>query len=706
MNGPADLFLAKTDNLAHMYSIHGRRCYLAGLQNGLFPDYGYHIVGEMGGIWAHPIKIADGLWLSVDTEEEAGKPYQPNMRKWLETCDEFVLGDGGAWAEHRYDLAAFRIVRRCYVPQEDPAVCIDVQVESKNAGITRVYLNVLIRFDIIPVWFSGWPNPVRLEPEVKVGRVLMHSVSNNLVPGDYGRWTAALGWDTEPDGISFGENLWGPEKTAGCGMSCLLKFPMRLDSGPGVRLVLAGDHEGEAGAVETVRRVLDGYGDGLKKKVAFYHHIAENLTVVETPEKLLNEAFLWSKLNLEWMTQTSPIVGTSVVAGYQDFPWYFGGDADVSIGGILAAGLHETAKQSLRFYLPFAERNNGRVPHEVVTNGEVYSLGHVMETTLFVKAVWDTYRWTGDQGFLSEMYPVCRTGIIDYTLSQPREDGIILMEFEDKPDSKRDKLCPSFVICGLDALASMADQIRDVDTAEQCKKERAELKRQMEEIFWDEDSGLYASVVDENNKPVIESDQGWPAGTFSEPLSAAYSGAADRARIARALSVVEGPSYTGDFGLYLRPDRDVTMPIGTGMAAVGEFNYDRLEQGMRFIRMIAMTVGHVMPGAAPEYVHPSGDLSKFLMDDSCYLQLWSAAMLTEGLLWGLLHIEPNAANGKVAISPRLPAGWTGYEIKNITVGSSRFSVMVSAGDGRGEVCADVTHVDGPKLDISIGDDER
>ena len=34
---------------------------MVGHQDGSFPELGWHIAGEMGGIWDHPIKLMDGF---------------------------------------------------------------------------------------------------------------------------------------------------------------------------------------------------------------------------------------------------------------------------------------------------------------------------------------------------------------------------------------------------------------------------------------------------------------------------------------------------------------------------------------------------------------------------------------------------------------------------------------------------------------------
>ena len=687
--------LKKDVDLERAFSLCGRKCYLIGYQNGLFPDYGWHSIGEMGGIWTHPIKIADGFWLSVETKPEGHFGYKPRMRNWLEACDEFTLGDGGAWIEHKYDLPQFTVVRKQFVPRDEPALSVSVRVSPKDASIKTALLNVLVRFDIIPAWFSGWPDPAYIETEIKDDIVVAHAVSNYMVPIDYGMWSGAMGSDVKPEGIVVGADIWGPNRTTGRGVSCIEKFQLRFDPDAEVRFVLAGDYRGAAGAIETVNRVLNGYEDGYKKKVGWYMHICDELTSVSTPEEKLNDTFAWSKLNLEWMTLHSPIMGTGVVAGYQDFSHYFGGDTSHSIGGILAAGLHETAKDTLRLYIPIGERMQGRIPHEVATNGNVFDWGRVHITSLFAKAVWQTYLWTGDRDFLNDLYPICRMGMFDYTLSQPRQDGILLLDTEDIPDGPRDKLCPAKIAMGFESLMHMAERLGKAEDAEKAGFEAAGFKRQVEELFWVENEGFYVGLLDGNNKPKIGYDTDLWGEMHTTFEGIAYTGIAEPSRAVRALARFEDPMFATEYGLILMEERKNNMPFTSGCAAISEFNYGRTEPGMNFLRMITNTMGHIMPGAAPEYVHKSGDPAKYPID-SCFLQLWSAATYIQGLIAGLLRIRPDAANGKVTLSPTLPAGWKKAEVKNLRVGKTRFSVEIN--DGTDPI---ITHFDGPALDIEV-----
>ncbi len=47
----------------------GDRVYMVGHQNGSFPELGWHIKGEMSGIWDPPIKLLDGFDVDLVWED-------------------------------------------------------------------------------------------------------------------------------------------------------------------------------------------------------------------------------------------------------------------------------------------------------------------------------------------------------------------------------------------------------------------------------------------------------------------------------------------------------------------------------------------------------------------------------------------------------------------------------------------------------------
>ena len=61
--------LSITDRLQdRRYAAAGERARIIGFQDGRFYANGWHIAGEMGGIWSEPIKLVDGVWFGIDDQ--------------------------------------------------------------------------------------------------------------------------------------------------------------------------------------------------------------------------------------------------------------------------------------------------------------------------------------------------------------------------------------------------------------------------------------------------------------------------------------------------------------------------------------------------------------------------------------------------------------------------------------------------------------
>src|SRR6188768_2683398 len=88
-----------TANLDRPFAVTGRRAYLIGHMNGRFPDLGHHLPGEMGGLWAPPLKLADGFWFGLH-EQTSDEAAEPDVT-WLgpANCRSFTMRPGMAERE-------------------------------------------------------------------------------------------------------------------------------------------------------------------------------------------------------------------------------------------------------------------------------------------------------------------------------------------------------------------------------------------------------------------------------------------------------------------------------------------------------------------------------------------------------------------------------------------------------------------------------
>ena len=64
---PCELIIEKDVNLTNQrFVVAGDESYVIGTQDGNFPPIVWHIRGEMGGVWSHPIKLLDGYWVQIE----------------------------------------------------------------------------------------------------------------------------------------------------------------------------------------------------------------------------------------------------------------------------------------------------------------------------------------------------------------------------------------------------------------------------------------------------------------------------------------------------------------------------------------------------------------------------------------------------------------------------------------------------------------
>ena len=103
-------------------------------------------------------------------------------------------------------------------------------------------------------------------------------------------------------------------------------------------------------------------------------------------------------------------------AGWPDYPWLFGTDGEYTAFASVAMGQFADIKahlRALRDVSAVVNGDSGKVVHEVMPDGSVYygtldSAGNTDETSKFPSAVALIWRWTGDDAFRDDLYPLHR----------------------------------------------------------------------------------------------------------------------------------------------------------------------------------------------------------------------------------------------------------------------------------------------------------
>ncbi len=436
----------------------GQRSYAEGFQDGRFYANGWHITGEMGGVWAPPLKLLDGVWFGVDGS-------------WIGPATKFSSG----WGYTRYTLPStdgLRLRRTDFAPDANRAVLFGLTLTNPGAART-VTVNVDAHSELMGAfpWSSTTPlSAANNLPDHGAfdGRSLVFTDDGSIGSGaPVHHYAALVGSSLRPDSgtaAASGGNFRGPQTGTVCAADDSTSLPSACDDGPfgkgtggelayGVRLprhgsttlwiAAAGSDQGLGAARAQLAGALRTPTRELIAKIASRRRLASYTRVSLPGDRLLQRAITWGKQNLADLTQTAsnlqirwtnqgkqfpPPLGTVAHArwfgaGYPDYPWMFATDGEYTAFAAVALGQFQTIEDHLRALRDVSNiLNNGSgvVVHETVSDGSVY-FGHDSQTTnpdgsttndfntdetlKFPSAVALVWRWTGDNRFMNEMYP-------------------------------------------------------------------------------------------------------------------------------------------------------------------------------------------------------------------------------------------------------------------------------------------------------------
>ena len=122
------------------YVAAGDRAYVVGVQDGSVapaPGIGWHITGQMGGVWAHPIKLLDHFQFYLND-------------KLLPPATTFVSGTGYVRLELPL-TQGIEISETQFAPDGLPVVLVGVKLRSLSPG-TSAQLAIVAQSELIAAY--------------------------------------------------------------------------------------------------------------------------------------------------------------------------------------------------------------------------------------------------------------------------------------------------------------------------------------------------------------------------------------------------------------------------------------------------------------------------------------------------------------------------------------------------------------------------
>ena len=704
----------------------GTRAYVVGVEDGSFPPIGWHTTGQMGGIWAPPIKALDGLWFRLGNA-------------WLDNAKQFTSGPGLV----RLSFPATDGMRPTlteFSPDGSPVVLIGLTLVPVDGMAQSVNLLAQAHSQVMAAypWSSTTPTADQVE-NPDTASVVGHGVQfQQQQTTDY----AEVGSTVTPSQVTAGSGDWGPttsanqtvfgSKGAGGQLSWNLQVPAQ---GTTLWVGVSASQLGASPALQALRTGLAHPFGLLADKVAERDAVAGQSSF-QVPDASVNQALLWSKLNLADLHRTvkdlqirdvdagtayPPPIKTvrslsGIDAAYPDYAEFFGTDGAYSTYGLTVSGQWRTAIQQLttiRKVSRIVNGSTGKVVHEVNSTGAVYygdnsQPGDINETAQFAIAADLVWQWSGDPAVLKDNYRFIRDGehylaSLAPSASDPWPAGDGIQESTGLGQQALDVASES--IQALGALHDMAVAMHDTATATWAANRQAAMLAAFGQ-WWIPSQNLFAdSLCDGPNGSTCTQSGQQLQQRYWISVAPMEQDVAPADEANAALTTMEGPTFTGSCGLYVDgvggpagTGGQTCYLVNTGALAVAEANYGRMSQSTADMDKVAGQLTVEMPGSLPELAQSSQyNPYEAFTSRANVMQAWSSY----GLLWTTAHdilgVVPDAPDHSLAVVPDLPSSWPTASVQHLDVGADQLAVQASQGGG--SFTTDVTGAQGLALTI-------
>eukprot|EP01134_Creolimax_fragrantissima_P007456 CFRG7456T1 len=536
-NSMDDVLLGRQQYLNSKYVCAGDRSYLVGFQDGSFPDIGWHIQGEMGGLWAHPIKLLDGfvakMTYTAETIEGNKEVLRRNGATTLDKAVEFANYPIGNTHTFMVDVtdgstAGMKVMRSQVVPDPIRGLIVEYTITNTfNVDNNNTTYNIQFLFDLTPdlrpVWLGDMVDIVDGPDEP-----FTYTYEEDMRNDQDGEYAGISVLERNATAYIDQENGWVVMATQLDTSSSRVNIRNDLESlmviRPGesavVRYVIAGGLDIVAASTDLIE-AKNNWRYLTELKAEKYRTAAETSDFGMEGDKYSNDdgssdewmkdlglMFRWLKYNSLWLAQEvvglggEAVKGAALTAGLEDYPWYFGCDSEYSILGLNAVGMTTLSENTIALLHTISENANkgsGRVVHEFNTNGVVYNYGNLNETPQFVSAVWSTFGFTGDITWLKNYYEFLKRGM--FWLVSPENDpdgdgipnGPGMMEIPNMDNEMIDVAV--YTARAWMEMSKMAQVLGyEAETVEDFESRSVALVKKINKIYWVDSKSTYADV--------------------------------------------------------------------------------------------------------------------------------------------------------------------------------------------------------------------
>ena len=697
----------KKDNTGYLCVTAGDRLYSIGDQAGNFPAVGFHVPGEMGGVWQQPIKLLDGFRLSITDNKT-------NISRRLDKADSFTTYSFTSQFLYNIPQQNLKVTRTQFVPDNIPLLVVEYAITNDDDVDKELTIQFAADVNLRPVWLGERTGMIDstdklLSFDRQTGTVFFKDNKNS--------WFAGI--STESPSSDFN----GTKKSTyqGKGLTGGLSVVIKVAKGKTgfLRFYISGSDQKREEIVRNIALVKSGLPRLFIAKKQRYQQLEKN-AAIEIPDKKIMEAYQWGKYSSDWLVRDVPSMGRAMSAGLPDYPWFFSNDqasAFDALYGTIEPDIFYSSWKMLRQSSYKVNGENGRIIHEVSTNGSVYDKGRMEESQWYIITAWNIFRWTGNISFLKDNY---EHGKKVWKWLQEHDtdhngyiEGYGGAEIEGLNSEMLDVQVATAVF--LKTMADMASILKDMDAAKAYRQKAEQLRININRDWWVPTEKRYGDFISGKEKAISIIDSAlvkrvdparnaWAQKKLTELKTSIQNGSypykayvvyynagaspldAGLSDTSKAVETLKGIGFfTNKYGLYIsgieRPD-DIRVDEGT-FHHDKEFNYNRAVMPAATGSLAIIACRYGSPDTALYYMHillnsfsfaTPGTTYEVSPDYGMFVQAWNIRGINIPLIHYFFGIDPLAYKKEINLRPDFPDAWGNASIKDVIIGDNLLSV--------------------------------
>ncbi|MEO8109465.1 MAG: GH116 family glycosyl hydrolase [Ginsengibacter sp.] len=642
----------------NFYDLVGRRILWMGALNGGVDE-----------IWMHPYMALRDLTLGVKIMGTDSVSWLKNIPSEVEITPEYLV--------RTYKIKNTSIREIYTVSFDKPNGVAHLEIDGNDVKELAVKYASNLRY--------MWPYSHEATGSIKYA--FSPAINGHIISGQQGTLNTVVTYSAKP----LQQKIWAVDSLSQ--VKVRVNFLVRNKSA--LNIYIMGSSESVTDAAQLFDDNKQNMSRLFERSNQYYTNLLKTHLHFITPDTLFNNGYQWALARTDQFLQTTPGIGTALMAGFgttargwngaqkisgrPGYAWYFGRDAEWSAMAINAYGDFAMVKEQLETFIRFQDIN-GKIYHELSSSGAVhYDASDA--TPLFVVLAAHYLKYSGDSAYIRHRWPEIKKAM-DFCYSTDTDnDGLIentnvghgWIEGGSLFGTHTEFYLAGSWAAALDGAAYMAKRI-GIKGSTQYATDAAKVKKIIDRDFWNEKQQFFY-----NGK--MKDGTYMPDATVLAAVPVYLNAIVDSHKEEQVSNRLGTNYFSTDWGIRIIEDSSkkyrpnsyhagMVWPLYGGWAALAEYKTGNYRSGFQHIMNNLLQYRNWSPGSAEETLN--GDV--FTPNGVCSHQAWSETMILQPAIEGMLGLKPDAMENRLQLSPCFPWDWQFCTVKNIRMKNDLFNL--------------------------------